>query len=54
MDAGYRLIVVRYGIGYGKHETEIEVPDDASQEEIDEYARDAVLDRVWWAAGDDA
>ena len=46
----HKIITVRYGIGYGEHTTEIEVPEDATADEIDEFARDCVMDRVWWEA----
>lgn len=43
------LIKIRFGIGYGSHETEIEVDDDASQEEIEAWVEDEVTQRLDWS-----
>ena len=44
-----RLINIRYGIGYGMHETDIEVDDDATKEEIEEEVKDCVMERLDWS-----
>jgi hypothetical protein len=42
-----KLVKVKYGIGYGTHQTDIEVEDDATEDEIEEMAFEAVRDRLW-------
>lgn len=48
-----RTIMIRYGIGYGEHETAIDVPDDATVEEIERDVQDSIMERVWWAIDQD-
>lgn len=40
------LIEIKYGIGYGSHTMEIEVEDDATDDEIDTQVHDFVMERV--------
>lgn len=49
-----RTIIIRYGIGYGTHTTDMEVQDDATDAEIEADVQDAIMERVWWAFEDQA
>ncbi len=42
-------ILIKYGIGYGRHDDEIEMDDDATDEEIEESVRDVVMQRLDWS-----
>lgn len=44
-----RTIYIRYGIGYGEHETEIEVPEDADEHEVNLEVHEAIMERVWYS-----
>jgi hypothetical protein len=43
-----KQIIITYGIGYGRHEMDLEVEDDATDEDIEVYAQDAVMERLDW------
>lgn len=43
-----KRIIIKYGIGYGSHETDMEVEDDATEEQIEEWVRDCVMERLDW------
>lgn len=44
-----RRVVVRYGIGYGRHELDFELEDGTTDEEIEEEVRVAVMERLNWS-----
>jgi hypothetical protein len=46
MEEEYQTIIVRYGIGYGTHDLNIEVPANATDYEIEEEVMQAVMERV--------
>lgn len=39
-------IVIKYGIGYGSHETDMDVPVDATDEEIHQMVWDMLAERL--------
>ena len=41
-----KTVTVTYGIGYGRHSLDFEVEDDATEEDIETYANEAVMERV--------
>ncbi len=43
------LVKVTYGIGYGSHETELDLPDDYDDEDIETAVSDHVNERVEWS-----
>lgn len=43
------LVEIRYSIGYGGHKDEIEVEDDATEEDIEKQVQDAVVERLDWS-----
>lgn len=55
-DPKYTTINIKYGIGYGTHETDMEVPMDATDEEIHALVWDMLAERLdfgWERADDD-
>lgn len=42
-------IIIRYGCGYGTHTTDFEIEDDATDEEIEQAAQDAAMERFEWS-----
>lgn len=42
----YVTIRIKYGIGYGSHETDCEVPKDATDEEIHDIVYDMISERL--------
>mgnify|MGYP000868798708 CR=1 FL=1 len=45
-----KRIKIKYGIGYGTHETEIWVEDGLSEDEIQDMAYEAIQERLWVSA----
>lgn len=43
-----RTVIVKYGIGYGRHEMDLEFEDDATNEEIESDVEAAVIERLDW------
>lgn len=43
------IINVNYGIGFGDHDTELDLPDDLDEELIEQEVSDYVRERVWWS-----
>ena len=46
MEDEYQTIMIRYGIGYGSHDMDIDVPVNATDDEIEEEVMNAVMERV--------
>ena len=44
-----RRIIIRYNIGFGSHTTDMDVEDDASEEEIESSVEEAVMERLDWS-----
>lgn len=44
-----KLVRIKFGVGYGQHETEMEVEDDATDEEIEKWVEDEVTQRLDWS-----
>lgn len=42
----YVLLKIKYGIGYGQHTTDMEVPADASEDEIDQMIFEMLSQRL--------
>jgi len=49
MEEKYKIIDIRYGIGYGTHTTDIEVPKNITPEELEAWVGEHVMERVWWS-----
>lgn len=50
-----KIVTVRYGIGYGTHDMDLEFDDDMSDDEIEEAVMNAVQERLhysWAIEGD--
>lgn len=41
-----KIAKVRYGIGYGSHDMEVDVTDAENDKEIEQWVYDAVMERV--------
>lgn len=47
-DGRMRTLIVSYGVGYGRHTMDVEVEDDATEEEIEREVEQAVIERLDW------
>ena len=44
-----KRVIVKFGVGYGMHETDFDGPDDMTEEEIKECAQECVMERLDWS-----
>lgn len=44
-----KRIIIKYGIGYGSHEIDLELEDDLTDEEIEQSVQDTVMARLDWS-----
>lgn len=44
-----KRVIIKYGIGYGRHKTGMDVEDDSSEEEIEAMVKEAVMERLDWS-----
>lgn len=45
----YKVITIRYGIGYDEYTTDVLVDKDDTPEEIEEFVAEVVSEKMWWA-----
>ena len=44
-----KRVIIKFGCGYGSHETDLDFEDDATDEEIERDVEQAVMERVDWS-----
>lgn len=42
-------ILISYGVGYGRHDTDVEVDDDFTEEEIEREVQEVVMEKLDWS-----